>query len=814
MTEVQCSECNQKLKSCFKASVNSNILCNICQKKRESARTTHTPHTTNTTSSAKKKNANNYPKKSEKFKKACGFATSSDSSSKTHSNVAPPTNSSNTEQDKSRTTTTQERTNKKRKKSEKLKKACGLATSSDSSSKTHSNVAPPTNSSNTEQEEVLEEIFSVGDLARLVEREDMDKANGVIQPKKFIQVKVETFAPTGLTEEIHFSNAPEPNMANVLFRNPMKQLVQTVHLIAKGQRCNPRILVGPAGSGKSTTLYTIVQYALQQGFIVLYAELGQVLDHPENLAEQIVDRFYEVNDTEKLTNANITSRSLEQLVKSLHKCELPVLIALDQWNAISTVPKNSQNIVAKSFRITKPEMKWGTTFFAVSSSFDPYHENAFRDADFETNSIRCEVYTDSEWKTVICNAQHGKFLPNDKEIVDRLYVVTGRVPRLLMFAMQCHSQKEELVPGVKIKADGYYSSRVRKLLAKCGGDDEKKALDVAKVAAALVMNRDLTNLTDICLQSGLFYLSSEDSEGLQLYYPICPTLAKIFVREIAEDTGLKTILDVLGSDNATRWRGLEVAIASHFLQPRTVTVKAHKLMQTGSGMRKQLENWEPFEFSTGDLYHQQYMGDIGEEFLVPGRVYNCFPNHAVVDFVIFTKNSELVFLQVSESDYAAHTSKANDLYLNKFIASPTTSPSGSPSGSPAVSPTSLKKKTSVAGYYASKLPRTNAGVLMKKRIQTYIKNGTVNQHPDKVFYIYLSSKDSTITGNSQWRTHNNMVHLLGLHNMDSILGDGIGKNFITDHYKNKLQKQQEQQQQQRPTSTSTSTPLTKFFNKI
>eukprot|EP00039_Didymoeca_costata_P001295 m.51317 g.51317 ORF g.51317 m.51317 type:complete len:773 (-) comp10727_c0_seq2:170-2488(-) len=527
-----------------------------------------------------------------------------------------------------------------------------------------------------------------------------------------------------------------PEGLPLLFRPQMYESINQLNeQINKGSFSSHIVLSGAAGSGKSTTLFLVVQYARLRGdILVLYVIVdqllkkanplkwiaGQLLEYHKNLLGKLPEVSGILKEMYSCQKDCDRNRELfgTLVAKLKEQQSIPVLLAIDQWNAIfkeyeadcSTCSSETQTYIKAFFGNTNP-FKLGTMLLAVSSSFDPIDKKKFQDADYQNACVFLKPYTEVEWKTVLDAVIGLKLLAITKdEDRQRLATETGRLPRLLLFALQAHKQQEDPFEGIRQKAGSYYNGRVKKLFLKAG-EEEKK--EIFKASATLVTHRKLESLSRLCEISGLF--SGSDQEG---YFAICPIVHQKLVSNLHSQDYFHETLKILLKDKETSWRAFELAIGQRLTGAK---------FDFRNPMSINQEKLSSLTFEVKKRHDQRFVGDVGDfNELERGTAYICYTNHPVVDVVIFDTDAKLIFMQISESPYQRHASRAPDLWDPKIKIADRYKKGAS-------------KVETILKYYSSKLPKNDeAAEKLKIRISSFLNRRKVSTLPEDVYYVYVT----------------------------------------------------------------------------
>eukprot|EP00043_Microstomoeca_roanoka_P017904 m.188496 g.188496 ORF g.188496 m.188496 type:complete len:207 (+) comp16725_c0_seq4:1602-2222(+) len=163
--------------------------------------------------------------------------------------------------------------------------------------------------------------------------------------------------------------------------------------------------------------------------------------------------------------------------------------------------------------------------------------------------------------------------------------------------------------------------------------------------------------------------------------------------------------------------------------------------------------------STGRIYPHWSMASQKIE---PGTLLKCHLAHAVIDFVLVTKDEEVVFIQTSISKYIEHDSRFKDLFdETKLRVSTETNETSEKSGS--------FTQMSVFEYYARR-----AGIDIRKPNPRSLRADC--------YYVYITSCPTTCTTrNAEEKKH---VILVGPDQLEISVGNwkDVKSAFSSDTY--------------------------------
>ncbi|KAI9139873.1 hypothetical protein BKA69DRAFT_599580 [Paraphysoderma sedebokerense] len=160
-----------------------------------------------------------------------------------------------------------------------------------------------------------------------------------------------TTGVVGSPSDVVDARDEEGNMS-LLYRKSTDKLVKTLRKAKKlFEKEAPlehiKILQGPAGAGKSYTLYSLVHFAIQNSWFVFYvADIAKLKRRPEEtIAKELVQNFLTMNP-EVESDLNLGNGSFIEKFRDLlgalqsRRLKKPLLVAIDQWNALFELAEN------------------------------------------------------------------------------------------------------------------------------------------------------------------------------------------------------------------------------------------------------------------------------------------------------------------------------------------------------------------------------------------------------------------------------------------------------------------------------------------
>jgi len=232
-------------------------------------------------------------------------------------------------------------------------------------------------------------------------------------------------------------------------------------------------------------------------------------------------------------------------------------------------------------------------------------------------------------------------------------------------------------------------------------------------------------------------ISTRDQEALQF---VCPSARDAVVRHC--QTNLMTSIEILASDELTKWRAFELFFASQFLCENLLRLPNQGITRVVRSTQALVElrttTFRRMLFPTND----QSLIEPGT-FVVPDTRGH---NFASIDFFAYSINGLRFFIQLSQSQYSQHASKIESLFEKReylegkstfeFFAERT-----------GLTPARAKSKKAAAS--SSSLPETCFFVyLCNKADETVVHREIDKKHKDRL--IYLTKQElKSLGGNFQ-----------------------------------------------------------------
>ncbi|KAI3639675.1 hypothetical protein MIR68_002369 [Amoeboaphelidium protococcarum] len=328
-------------------------------------------------------------------------------------------------------------------------------------------------------------------------------------------------------EERHLTVLRRPELEAV--RDEVQRIVEIpAHL----QRYSKRVIVGPAGVGKSLLLYLCARDCIVKGsWFVLYIASTTRFDEQEDtrVSVEILNMILEMNaplldnhqsnDSLKtiresalngVRNSGQATHELMNILGFMSRCKVPVFVGIDQWNCLQEAGGIKQPLLKNLFgHFSKFNGSWGFTLLAVSSSFDLSNSGMFSDYDAVLAPKKISLYRKEEWQAMVTHYRNRRLLPPITQLSDEdLLKLTGTVPRLLMAVKQEYMSMHgdptwSSINAVNVRNANlkYFTERVKRVIQR---HSDKDSLLFATCVVTNQYQKQLS-ASNPWIDSGLFY---------------------------------------------------------------------------------------------------------------------------------------------------------------------------------------------------------------------------------------------------------------------------------------------------------------------
>eukprot|EP00298_Acanthocystis_sp_HF-20_P002351 c12779_g1_i1.p1 GENE.c12779_g1_i1~~c12779_g1_i1.p1 ORF type:complete len:584 (+),score=94.00 c12779_g1_i1:84-1754(+) len=412
------------------------------------------------------------------------------------------------------------------------------------------------------------------------------------------------------------------------------------------------IFRGPAGAGKSFTLYSIVKFARATGWLVLYIpKTAEILENSDNEQAKLIWKqgFYGQQQLLPQRIQDLFETSPEKAVTdavSWMKTEAdhPFMIVIDQWNSILE-GDNHQTLIGKLFG-KKINMNRGLFFAALSSSFSSVKGKDFgiRDGEMGNYTKKVGIYTKDEAEAI-----SNYFISNQIQLPANWNDLTGNVPRMIGYLVQrlVDSNNDQTMAILDFKriAKEYYLSRIRIVIDRNPLTED--SIGIHELALSVALNKPLNFVHDRWEVTGMFVQAAGG-----VFVPSCPPVIEAFNTEFCS-VALNQLC-LIAEFQQIRWLALEIAVFYEWQRPNGGSVTIPNL-----DLKKQQRN-SPASYTikvTQTILQQS----IGQQIqLLDQTLVIVAPGHPVVDAVI-RQGNVLFFIQISVMAYSTHATRCDNL---------------------------------------------------------------------------------------------------------------------------------------------------------
>ncbi|KAJ5078007.1 MITOCHONDRIAL 28S ribosomal protein S29 [Anaeramoeba ignava] len=465
----------------------------------------------------------------------------------------------------------------------------------------------------------------------------------------------------------------EENLFPILIRQQTQILIKKIKNNGRGES----ILIGSSGAGKSFILFhSAIFFSYLKNWIVLYIPNTEELLKMEEFeaAKQILKDIWnrygtwffdslsekERNDLNISLSTNLLTEDQKKFL--IEKCKQVIyalktgsfkeyhkLIIVDEWNALwnEKPPKKHFLNKFKNFYTNSNVF----LLMAISSKFQTFGK--FDVLDFPIIYREVYVYNEEEFESILENYKSLKKLPNDFPKQD-LEKITGRVPRVLFFisiAFQNRNEQINWLEDAKQKTKNHYQEIVWKVFQKI---EQRKSQKLYKDRNALAfikrvfLNKSVGDLPKIWKVAGLFQGYSKIG-----FSPICEWVFEAISEYIYRE--FPQIIELLTLFYEIRFYSLGLYVGSIFYSGFLTFIDLPNVDLAGN-----LRSHNSFHIGVSSQILQNKNEKIKQ--LNPGTLIRCFGDHPVVDFIIYSLNKQLFYIQISPEYYPNHSPKIDPLF--------------------------------------------------------------------------------------------------------------------------------------------------------
>lgn len=493
-------------------------------------------------------------------------------------------------------------------------------------------------------------------------------------------VKIEDMK--GILSQFPVSEFRSSHRRPLLITDVMRDVYTSVTVNETSTHC----LQGASGVGKTMTLLFIGHMAQKCGCLVfsirghemLFGTTGQEVN-PKDVqlsVSQILTRWmntmgvsylseFECPCQKQMTILQLVKLGAEDPSKSISTLKsliwnlagitrVPVVILIDQCNAFyaPNIGKNDPlgevgDICAFFAGIGNKVMARGSLLLAFSSSFKLMPLAKDGDSILFIEIAPMEIETFTSFVENLVQSFETKLIINTKE----LFKICGGLPReAVAIFLTIDQNKNADLNAIRIRyfenRTKFYLYRIQKLVQDLKADCSFRKESI-EFACQLFIGARMHSVPQIWKEAGMIVLNGDD-------FRLPCQAAEMALTEYFDESATKSAIDLYRSDRSVSWRALELAFV----------YVIRKLISVGA----------PVEFDCTDLQGKnpsmlqlrveriQYCEKLPEESSIHlGTLFVCPRGHPVVDFFLYGQDGAQVFVQASESEYARHSSKYEDL---------------------------------------------------------------------------------------------------------------------------------------------------------
>ncbi len=539
---------------------------------------------------------------------------------------------------------------------------------------------------------------------------------------------------------------------SLLIRDQFKLLA--TDLSQNQSRAQKRIIIGPPGCGKSTTLYQTIHFCLELDWIVFHIIKCDDLccEKQEEVCRKILEYQLELNPSfeivyisNRINRMNLTFKqfildgifnnrceeTLQVVIAELCQFkEKRVLFAFDRWNILLNNDTNTiANRIASWFTF---DVSNGFALFCTSSSFTTYsnaNKKYFPESSAQNKGtfIKLSPYNKDELDKII-NLIKSKFLVSDSSrlsnnLDDLNYIIelTGCVPRhvkeLIEYIKDPSPAKNNIKEYFTRNYLHYYEGKIKKLIDKCEKIDQVKNLEFL---SQYICNYSPDQPTEDFINEGLFF---EEDNGV--FRPLSNIVWNAAIRYLSSKE-FPNWLVALANDPQINWRAFELFLLRAFIcQNQTLLdyIVIDKL----------------------NIYKEEKNSPKAST-ISPNTLIVCNKDQKVCDFVIYTQNKELLIIKISKSVYdQQHKIKRMDLFKKYNVNEET---------------------ISIIQHYCN-LTRNSIKPHKNWTRQAFCKN--------KIFYVYITCNKSTMEDE-------NLIYVLDRNYLKTLTGWDKLENYFCCEY--------------------------------
>lgn len=475
---------------------------------------------------------------------------------------------------------------------------------------------------------------------------------------------------------------------DILVTHTMTTLFQKLERAIQRNRMCKRLLQGPSGVGKSSTLIYIGHMARMKGYVVFPVQASEFVNQGSPMyvvirkflltwieavgketLKSIPARLYPTYASlYEIANQSGDERAIvnafAQVVDELLMCiTKPVVFLVDQCNAFHEDNQMLQMYAHSDLEVVGPMrnpvgklfLDWNTfkvgnggIFYGFSSAFQLMP--TARDGNLALFTP-LEPMDSSDFMVFVDFLLKEDRLPQDFDH-DDLFELCGGIPREVRefvtakehLSARRNSNYSTWKQGYVKARIPYYKTRIQRLLSK-----EKLGAELWKqsvpFAASLFVGEKMSSAPDVWIASGLIVTR----DRFQML--CCPAAEKAILSVFDDSRVTSQAIKIFLNDPTISWRSLELAVVYRFRSLHGRPICFYYTDLCG-------KNGRTFMVTAGLIEHGDTIAPEANS-VRRNTLFFCRRNTPVVDCFIHDANGARILIQVSKSCYRDHCSKFN-----------------------------------------------------------------------------------------------------------------------------------------------------------
>jgi len=490
----------------------------------------------------------------------------------------------------------------------------------------------------------------------------------------------------------------------LLIRRDLADMLRSL----RSSSCPKLVVRGVGGGGKTVNIVAAGQEFRRAGYLVVFLKGKEFssdafASNPNLVANRWIIRFLKVPSTRFLlsqlrcsfspdhsflTLLNLGRRcvpcSFEVMVRFLEALQgihqPGVLLCLDQYNALLPKKQVETNPLAAMYSgWNNYSLANGAVLYAYSSAVSVEKDAIDGNRAVE---LRLNNFDPSELDSVLRAWFRCGAITTPADMFDeykrRVLQETSALPRevgLLCLKFNRWFEDPRDLNAYVHQAKGYYRARLQKMLSRdCIGQELLR--ESTLFAANLYIGAPVLSIPTSWQIAGL--MSQDSSNCWHLPCPAAyPAFFSVFSEEVSATLGAPAIqaLKFWLNDLGTRWRGLELAVVHRLRLANTPVVipfvdVTHNAVSKRSGLFSgsvpKIPRLDPLVFSIDRVVTRDHIPP-GPFPISPGDAVVLWRGAAVADVFVYSREERKIWIQVSESPYADHSTKLPDLFTTNAI---------------------------------------------------------------------------------------------------------------------------------------------------